>query len=338
LLKKKNKNFTTISDVAKYAKVGKTSVSRYLNGEQNKLSKELCEKITDAIAHLDFRPNHSARMLRAGHSKLIGLMFADVTNSYSTDVLKGIEQVCRREGYMLMVCNTDNEKDLQNRYLDLLEAHRVDGIIINTAGMANEQIDNLNKLTCPLVLIDRINTSLGFDSVGLDNKAAVDEAAEHLKSKSYESILVITESIIIDPRQARIDAIKAFSSKNKDIICDIIEVERMSQSAHLDVIKTFLETHSNRKKAIFTTNSATTLLVAKALKTLNIRVGSEVGLIGIDDPEWAQLFEGGITVMKQPTTLIGQTAGECLLARIQGNDEPPQHIQLPAELIIRQST
>lgn len=338
MLKKTNKSFATISDVAKHAKVGKTSVSRYLNGEQDKLSKELCEKISQAISHLDFRPNHSARMLRAGHSKLIGLMFADVTNPYSIDVLQGIEHVCRREGYMLMVCNTDNEKELQDRYLDLLEAHRVDGIIINTAGMANEQIDNLNKLTCPLVLIDRINTSLGFDSVGLDNKAAVNEAVEHLKSKSYESILVITESINIDPRQARVDAIKAFANQNKNIPCDIIEIEKMSESAHLEVIKTFLHLHSSRKKAIFTTNGVTTLLVAKALKKLDIHIGSEIGLIGIDDPEWAQLFEGGITVMKQPTTLIGQTAGECLLARIKGNNEPPQHIQLDAKLIIRQST
>lgn len=335
---KKNKNFTTISDVATYAKVGKTSVSRYLNGEQEKLSKALCEKISQAISHLDFRPNHSARMLRAGHSKLIGLMFADVTKSYSTDVLQGIEHVCRREGYMLMVCNTDNEKELQDRYLTLLEAHRVDGIIINTAGMVNEQIDDLNKLTCPLVLIDRINTSLGFDCVGLNNKTAVNEAIMHLQSKSYESLLVITEPINIDPRQARIDAIKAFCSQNTHIICNIVEVEKMSENAHQEVIETFLHAHSNRKRAIFTTNSATTLLVAKALKKLNIRIGSEIGLIGIDDPEWAQLFEGGITVMRQPTTLIGKTAGECLLSRIQGNDEPPQHIQLAAELIIRQST
>lgn len=338
MLKKTNKNFTTISDVARYAKVGKTSVSRYLNGEQNKLSKELCEKISKAIAHLDFRPNHSARMLRAGHSKLIGLMFADVTNPYSIDVLQGIEHVCRREGYMLMVCNTDNEKELQDRYLELLEAHRVDGIIINTAGMVNEQIDNLNKLTCPLVLIDRINTSLGFDSVGLDNKAAVNEAIEHLKSQSYESILVMTESINIDPRQARVDAIQSFASQNKDITCDIVEVEKMSESAHVDVIETFLHAHPNRKKAIFTTNGVTTLLVAKALKKLDVRIGSDIGLIGIDDPEWAQLFEGGITVMKQPTTLIGQTAAERLLARIKNDGEPPQHIQLNAELIIRKST
>jgi len=338
LLKKQNKGFTTISDVAKYAKVGKTSVSRYLNGEQDKLSKELREKITHAIAHLDFRPNHSARMLRAGHSKLIGLLLADVTNPYSIDVLQGIEHVCRREGYMLMVCNTDNQNELQDRYLTLLEAHRVDGIIVNTAGMAQKQITNLKQISCPLVLVDRIDTSLGLDTIGLDNEAAVKEACEHLQTKSYQSILVVTESIAIDPRQVRIDAIQAFTKENHDITCDIIEIEKMSVSLLVKVIQEFIAAHPKRKKAIFTTNGVAMMSTAKALKQLDIHIGSQIGLVSIDDPEWAQLFEGGITVMRQPTREIGQTACERLLARVQGNNEAPQHIKLKAELVVRHST
>ena len=338
MLKKNNKSFTTISDVAKYAKVGKTSVSRYLNGEQDKLSEELREKIAQAIAHLDFRPNHSARMLRAGHSKLIGLLLADVTNPYSIDVLQGIEHVCRREGYMLMVCNTDNKKHLQDSYLSLLEAHRVDGIIVNTAGMAQKQVSNLKRISCPLVLVDRINTSLGFDTVGLDNEAAAKEACEHLQAQAYDSILVVTESIAIDPRQARVDAIQAFTKENDNITCDVIEIEKMSVSLLVKVITNFIAAHPNRKKAIFTTNGVAMMSTAKALKQLDIRIGTQIGLISIDDPEWAQLFEGGITVMRQPTQLIGQTACERLLARVQGNNEAPQHIKLKAELVIRHST
>jgi LacI family kdg operon repressor len=337
-LQNKSKDFATISDVAKYAKVGKTSVSRYLNGEQDKLSDPLREKIYQAIEHLDFRPNHSARMLKAGHSKLIGLLLADVTNPYSIDVLQGIEHVCRREGYMLMVCNTDNQKELQDSYLTLLEAHRVDGIIVNTAGMAQKQITNLKRISCPLVLVDRIDTSLGFDTVGLDNEAAVKEVCTHLQTKAYQSILVVTESIAIDPRQARVDAIKAFTRENNDITCEIIEIEKMSVDLLIKVIQNFIDSHPNRKKAIFTTNGVAMMSTAKALKHLNMHIGSNIGLVSIDDPEWAQLFEGGITVMRQPTRVIGQTACERLLARVQGNNEPAQHIKLKAELVIRQST
>jgi len=318
--------------------VGKTSVSRYLNGEQDKLSDELREKIAQAITHLDFRPNHSARMLRAGHSKLIGLMLADVTNPYSIDVLQGVEHICRREGYMLMVCNTDNEKELQDRYLALLEAHRVDGIIVNTSGMAQKQISSLEQISCPIVLVDRINTSLGFDTIGLDNEAAAKEACQHLQTKAYEAILVITKSLEIDPRQSRVDAIKAFTQEHESMSCDIIEIESMTVSQLSKAIQAFIDANPKRKKAIFTTNGVAMMSTAKALKQLDIRIGSQIGLISIDDPEWAQLFEGGITVMRQPTQLIGQTACERLLARVQGNNEAPQHIKLKAELVIRHST
>lgn len=318
--------------------MGKTSVSRYLNGEQDKLSDELREKIAQAITHLDFRPNHSARMLRAGHSKLIGLMLADVTNPYSIDVLQGVEHICRREGYMLMVCNTDNEKELQDRYLALLEAHRVDGIIVNTSGMAQKQISSLEQISCPIVLVDRINTSLGFDTIGLDNEAAAKEACQHLQTKAYEAILVITKSLEIDPRQSRVDAIKAFTQEHESMSCDIIEIESMTVSQLSKAIQAFIDANPKRKKAIFTTNGVAMMSTAKALKQLDIRIGSQIGLISIDDPEWAQLFEGGITVMRQPTQLIGQTACERLLTRVQGNEEPAQHIKLKAELVIRHST
>lgn len=335
---KKHKSFATILDVARYAKVGKTSVSRYLNGEQEKLSDALRTKIADAIQHLDFRPNHSARMLKAGHSKLIGLLLADVTNPYSIDILQGVEHTCRQQGYMLMVCNTDNETALQERYLALLEAHRVDGLIVNTADMAQTQLQHLKEINCPLVLVDRIDTSLGFDSVGLDNKAAVEEACQHLKAQAYQSILVLTESLDVAPRKARVEAIHAFCQQHPHIQYEVMEVSKSNETHIADAINDFMGHHKGCKQAIFTTNGVATLLAAKAIKNQQLQLGSQIGLISIDDPEWAQLFDGGITVMRQPSREIGERACNRLLSRIQGNTEPVQHIQLAAELIIRQST
>lgn len=334
---KKTKGFATISDVANYAKVGKTSVSRYLNGEHEKLSDNLRDKITQAIEQLDFRPNHSARMLKAGHSKLIGLLLADVTNPYSIDVLQGIEEICRRKGYMLMVCNTDNQTALQDNYVTMLEAHRVDGIIINTTGMAQKQISNLEHLSCPLVLIDRGNTLLKVDAVGLDNEHAVTRACDHLNMQHYQSVLAITEHLSIEPRQARIEAIKHYTEKNH-IAYSMVEIEKNHIDKLADAIAHFIESDKDQKKAIFATNGVAMMSAAKSLRQLGLTIGSDVGLIGIDDPEWAQLFERGITVMRQPTTKIGQVACERLLSRIEGNNEPPQHVKLKAQLVIRHST
>lgn len=332
------KTFATISDVAKYAQVGKTSVSRYLNGEQDKLSEPLREKIGQAIAHLGYRPSHSARMLKARHSNLIGLLLADVTNPYSIDVLQGIEHICRREGYMLMVCNTDNRLDQQERYLEMLEDHRVDGIIVNTLGMENGHLGMLSRIDCPFVLVDRIDPNLDVDSVGLDNVSAAEQACQHLVDKCYESILVLTQPLSIDTRRDRVDALQAFVSRHDGMSCEVVEMDEMSDDKLREPLSEFIRQNRGLKKALFCTNGVATMCAAKALKQLDMHLGAQVGLISIDDPDWAQLVGGGITAMRQPTRQIGETACERLIARIRGSEQPPQQIKLPAELIVRAST
>lgn len=106
----------TISDVAKAAKTGKTSISRYLNGEKHLLSDDLLSRIEKAIAELDYRPSLMARGLKHGRTRLIGLIIADITNPYSVNVMSGIEAACREKGFTLLVCNTNNELDQELHY------------------------------------------------------------------------------------------------------------------------------------------------------------------------------------------------------------------------------
>lgn len=335
--KKSAKHFTTISDVAKHAQVGKTSVSRYLNGEQDKLSQALQDKISQAITALNYRPNNSARMLRAGQSKLIGLMLADVTNPYSIEVLQGIEQECRQQGYMLMVCNTANQQQLQDQYLSLLDSHRVDGIIVNTIGLATQQVDALKNVACPIVLIDRVDMSREIDSVGLNNQQAATDAVHHLAEQGYTAILSISEPLTIAPRQARINAVQDYALNAPHIHWQTLIIDKADYPSLTQHISAFMAQNLGHKVAIFSANGVTTMAVAKACKQLNLTTGQDIGLIAIDDPEWAQLFEGGISVMKQPTQEIGLQACQRLLSRIQGNLESAQQIELNAELILRHS-
>jgi len=337
ILRNNKKKFATISDVAKRAQVGKTSVSRYLNNEKDKLSDLIKDKIALAISDLDYRPNHSARMLKAGKSKLIGVVIADITNHYSIEVLQGIEQICRKEGYMLILCNTNNDKEQQQKYLSLLEAHRVDGIIINALGMAQDHLDAFSKLECPFVLVDKEGTGLGVDTVGLDNEAAVLELCNHLSDKLYESILVVTQRLDSDTRRLRVQAIQNFVEQVPGFSCQVVEID-INDDRLTETISEFIKTKRGLKKAIFSINGMATMAAAKALKKLDLHVGSQIGLVNIDDPEWTQLVDGGITVMRQPTKEIGQAACKRLIARIQGDNQPALEIKLNAELILRNST
>jgi len=124
----------TISDVAKAARTGKTSISRYLNGEQHLLSVGLRERIEQAITTLNYHPSQMARGLKRGRTRLIGLIIADITNPYSVDILSGIEAACREKGFTPLVCNTNNKLEQEQHYLDLLDSYQVEGIIVNAVG------------------------------------------------------------------------------------------------------------------------------------------------------------------------------------------------------------
>ncbi len=129
----------TISDVAKAAKTGKTSISRYLNGEKHLLSDDLLARIEKAIAELNYRPSLMARGLKHGRTRLIGLIIADITNPYSVNVLSGIEAACREKGFTLLVCNTNNEVDQELHYLDLLRvAIRLKGLWLMRSACAKK--------------------------------------------------------------------------------------------------------------------------------------------------------------------------------------------------------
>nr|WP_202819693.1 LacI family DNA-binding transcriptional regulator [Thaumasiovibrio occultus] len=334
---KQKTGFATIADVAKLAKVGKTSVSRYLNGEQDKLSKDLRKRIAAAIDALNYRPSQSARMLKAGQSKMIGLLLADISNPYSIGVMQGIERMCKQAGYMLMVCNTDNQIEQQSRYLDLLRDYRVDGIIINMLGVADEQMDNFVDIDCPIVLVDRTSHHLNADSVALNNFDAIETGCKHLLSQNYESLLVVSQPLTIAPRIERLNAINDFVARNQGMRCEAFEIGA-SESSLTEAIEHFLRDNRGLKKAIISTNGVATMAAAKALKALNIHLGSQIGLLSVDDPDWVELVEGGISALRQPTNEIGHTACQLLINRIEGDNAAPVHVKMAAELIVRHST
>ncbi|MFV0450462.1 MAG: LacI family DNA-binding transcriptional regulator [Vibrio sp.] len=335
---KKVKAFATISDVAKHAKVGKTSVSRYLNDELDKLSPALKEKIANAIEYLSYQPNQSARMLKAGQSKLIGLLLADITNPYSVELMQSIERKCRELGYMLMVCNTDNCKDQQDRYLTLLKAHRVDGIIINPLGMTADSFEALKPIDCPFVILDRANDQLNVDCIGVDNKQAAKLACQHLADHNFESILIVTQPLNASPRKIRVDTIQAFVKSSITMQVTVLEVEDIEENKLTSSISNFIHSNNNSKKAIFCINGVCALYSAKALTLLDINLDSNLGFITIDDPGWAQIALGGITSIRQPLKEIGEMACERLLLRMSNADTSPENIEIAATLITRNST
>ncbi|WP_175772206.1 LacI family DNA-binding transcriptional regulator [Paraburkholderia phenazinium] len=183
----------TISDVAREAGTGKTSVSRYLNGELSVLSPELRGRIEAAIERLDYQPNQMARGLKRGRNRLIGMLVADLTNPYSVEVLQGVEAACHALGYMPLICHAANEVEMERRYLQLLTTYRVEGVIVNALGVREETLRPVGEGGIPAVLVDRMVDGLVADLVGLDNTAAAELGTHHLLERGFDDIWFVVQ-------------------------------------------------------------------------------------------------------------------------------------------------
>ena len=242
----------TITDVAREAGTGKTSVSRYLNGELSVLSPELRARIEGAIERLDYQPNQMARGLKRGRNRLIGMLVADLTNPYSVEVLQGVEAACHALGYMPLICHAANEVEMERRYLQLLTTYRVEGVIVNALGVREETLRPVGEGGIPAVLVDRMVDGLVADMVGLDNTAAVELATHHLLERGFDDIWFVVQPFErVSSRRLREAAFRAAiddqeRARGHTVVLDLADAAALEQTlAELDrALDVATEAHS----------------------------------------------------------------------------------------------
>jgi LacI family kdg operon repressor len=334
----------TISDVAREAGTGKTSISRYLNGEMNVLSPELRARIEAAIERLDYQPNQMARGLKRGRNRLIGMLVADLTNPYSVEVLQGVEAACHALGYMPLICHAANEVEMERRYLQLLTTYRVEGVIVNALGVREETLRPVGAGGIPAVLVDRTVEGLTADMVGLDNAAAARSGTRHLLQQGFDEIRFVVQPFEqVSSRRLREAAFRdeiagAQGARGRTVVFDLTdETSAQASLAALDRDVDAASEAGSKRVAWFAANAPVALRLALHLNT---RYGAHwqerVALLSFDDPEWAEL--AGISTIRQPTYDIGYRAVEFLNERIDGATEAARDCLLPGELIVRAST
>ncbi|VWD23589.1 LacI family transcriptional regulator [Burkholderia lata] len=333
----------TISDVAREAGTGKTSVSRYLNGETHVLSTDLRQRIETAIARLNYRPNQMARGLKRGRNRLLGMLAADLTNPYTVEVLQGVEAACHALGYMPLICHAANEVEMERRFLQLLTTYRVEGLIVNALGADEDVLRPLRGAGIPAVLVDRTVEGFEADLIGLDNADAIETALTHLVEHGFDAIHFVVQPFErVSSRRLREAAFRsALAARGltvpSTVVLDLNEPDVVT--AALADVDARIDDAARRgvRAALFAANAPVALAIARHLRA---RFGTawqqRAALLSIDDPEWAELI--GITTIRQPTYEIGYKAVEFVHERIDGAAGDVRVSLLPGELVARAST
>ncbi|BEV37292.1 pectin utilization transcriptional regulator KdgR [Bacillus stercoris] len=338
-MKKKTTGHTTIKDVAEYAGVSKSTVSRYINGKIDAISPEKVKNIKKAIAELNYRPSKMAQGLKIKKSKLIGFVVADITNPFSVAAFRGVEEVCDQYGYSIMVCNTDNSPEKEREMLLKLEAHSVEGLILNATGENKDVLRAFAEQHIPTILIDRKLPDLKLDTVTTDNRWITKEILQKIYSKGYTDVALFTEPISsISPRAERAAVYQEMAAvQNVNGLVRLHEIDVKDKEQLKAALRSFHKEMPEQKKAILALNGLIMLKIISCMEELGLRIPQDIGIAGFDDTEWYKLIGPGITTIAQPSHDMGRTAMERVLKRIEGDKGAPQTIELEAKVIMRKS-
>ncbi|MEV5965376.1 LacI family DNA-binding transcriptional regulator [Kribbella sp. NPDC051952] len=326
----------TISDVAARAGVSTATVSRALNGKPT-VDPDLASRVRAAATELGYQPNGPARNLRRQEAAVVALIISDVENPFFTAIARGVEDVAHEVGYSVVLCNSDESGEKENRYIDIAIQERVAGVILSPSGTATSVAKLANRGTA-YVAVDRPLPGQDSDVVLVDTRQAARQATAHLIAQGYERIGCVTGPTGVRTADDRLagyrDALKAARHRSTPKL--VRRTEYKAAGAHRATLD--LMSQPEPPDALLVANSAMTVGVLRALQELTIRPGTDVGLVSFDDAPWAELVDPPLTVVAQPAYEIGAAAARLLLARIADNSRPPTTTTLGARLIERASS
>ncbi|MGG3564624.1 substrate-binding domain-containing protein [Neobacillus rhizosphaerae] len=328
----------TIADVAQHAKVSKSTVSQYLNKRYDYMAENTKQRIEEAIKELDYRPNIVARSLKQKSTMTIGVIVANILHNFSTQVIRSIEDMCHLYDFHLIVCNADDDPGKEKRYIEMLRAKQVDGIILFPTGDNVELYEEMVDEKYPVIFVDRIVPEVSIPSVMLDNENAAGLAVQHFIEKGYERIGIITNVIRnVSPRMERITGYKKALQSN-----GIPIKEEYIKKLEINKIQAGLEEMLSLEEpiqAILAGNDLTLMEILKYVKKQGLRIPTDLAIIGIDDVSFASFYEPALTIVEQPSFEIGKKAAELLLSKIQKKDVEDEQVnfRLEPRLIVRNS-
>ena len=329
----------SISDVAKVANVSKSTVSQYLNKRYHYMGEDTKNRIESAIIELDYHPNYIARSLRQKKTSTIGVIVANILHTFSTQVIRAIEDYCQENKFHVIICNADDNPKKERNYIDMLRAKQVDGLIVFPTGKNLDLYSQLIDQKFPLVFMDRLNPDGKGFSVLLDNEKASAIAVQHLIDEGIHDVGIVTTSLSqnLTPRLERVEGYSNVLEKNGLSIKDEYIINTELKEIKSSVKK--LLSLSNPPKGLVAGNDLTLIEILELVKEENIKVSKDIALVGIDDVPFANVLNPTITTVGQPTFEMGRKAACLLLQEINGeNDQPGTIYRFEPNLNIRQSS
>lgn len=325
----------TIKDVANRAGVSISTVSRVLN--HNPVTAELEQRVLKAIDELNYHPSRVAQRMRATHSKLVGVIFSDITNHFYIHVLRGIEHVLSQNGTSILIGNADANTDLEASFIRLMQTEDVAGLIIAPTREESAALGSAIRDGLKTVVIDRRMRNEEVDTVVVNNFEGTYKAIHHLIQLGHVRIGVVSGPLhLTTGRERYAGYLQAMSDADLRVDSALTCFGDYQQVSGYELAQQLINL-PDPPTAIFVANNAMTIGALNAIHEAGRKIPSDIAVVGFDDLPWAISLNPPLTTVSQPTFKIGLSAAQLLLDRLADPQRPARSVVLETELIVRAS-
>jgi len=335
-------------DVAKLAGVSRATVSYVVNNQTDgriPISEETRQRVLDAIAELGYVPDASARALRSGSTKTIGLIVPDIHNPHFWQVADGVEQEADAAGYHILLSSIPPENKYAEDVFESLSNRRIDGLVmipsfIYQSEKAQKTLAHLLERRFPIVgmMAEHGDMFRNVDRVISDYHDVTVDVMKHLLSLGHKRIGFIFGIAVPTLGNDRLSAYQeslqsAGLPVDPDLVVECGPTIEDSYHATLQLLES-----PSRPTALLAINDLLAAGALRAIKDLGLDVPIDISLFGYDDMPLSKYLVPRLSTASKDGEKIGREAIRLLLARLKDPSRPPQQVRLSARLILREST
>lgn len=332
----------TLKDLARELNLSLSTVSRALQNSDT-ISKKTKKRVLAMAEQLGYFPNSMASSLRKSKSNLIGIIVPKISIYFHSRVISGIEEIAFKNGYNVVICQSNDSYKREVENTLALLANRVEGVI---ACLALETTDNkhflrLREFDTPLVFFDRVCQNFACNKVVIDDFRAAYKATQHLINIGCKLIAHIAGYQGTNIFRERVEGYKAaLRDNNLEPVDDyIIETKELTYAEGLRCSKKIL-TLKRPPDGIFCANDDTAVGTIQGAKQLGIKVPEKCAVVGFSNYPISTIIEPSLTTIDDRAIEMGQAAARLLIQQIEDKSDfiSTQMIVIETDLIVREST
>lgn len=325
----------TIKDVAKKSRVSISTVSRVMNSPES-VREDKRKRVLAAIKELNYSPNALARGLIYKKTQTIGALIPDISNSYVSEVILGMEDAANRLNLNLMLCNTDRNEQRTLNYLKALKEKQVDGVIMTSDVLLDSYYDFCRDANLPLVLASTESPKFNIPAVKIDDVQAGYDAASYLIQMKHVEIAMISGPL--DDPIAGYSRYEGFMKRMEEegLTTENIESgDYRFEDGYQAMEKLFKK--NEQITAVFAASDEMAIGAITLLHHLGISVPERISVLGFDNTKVARMFIPKLSTVAQPMYDIGNQAVVKLNQILNGQKLTEQKSNLPHKIIERDS-